>query len=155
MGDINLSVPQSHFMLANSLFGLGMGLFMVPLTTYALATIQKNAVTEASGLFSYGRMLGTSIGIALLSTLVVRVSQVNWNQMGAHIHQGSQNLQQWLTQQHLSLHSPQALFELQQTLKSQANLLAFIDAYRLIAVCLLLLIPLVLCLKNVVLTKEG
>lgn len=149
-----LNATQANFMIGNALFGAGLGLFMAPLTAYSLATLPPEDITEAAGLFAYGRMLGTSIGVSLLSTLVSRMTQTNWLQLGEHINPFNNNLRIWLARQHLSIHNPQAIGELKSSLASQASMIAFVDAYRLIAILLVCFVPLILWLKNVEL-KEG
>jgi MFS transporter, DHA2 family, multidrug resistance protein len=146
---LNLAASQENFMIANMIIGAGMGAFMVPLSTYALATIDRKYITEGSGLFAYGRMLGTSIGISLFSTLVTRMTQTNWNQMGLHINPLNNNLRLWLIHSHMTLKDPQTAAMLQQTLLAQANMMAFLDAYRLMSYVLLALVPLVLLMKTV------
>lgn len=149
LASMNLSSTQHNFFIANAILGFGMGLFMVPLSTYALATVPTQDVTEGSGLFSYGRMLGTSIGISLLSTLVTRETQINWDQMGSHVTVFNPNLQTWLIQTHMHLQNPQTSVVLSQQLSAQAGMAAFLDAYLVIALAQLLLIPLVLLMKSV------
>lgn len=151
---LSLHAAQPNFILGNALFGLGLGLFMVPLTTYSLATLPASHITEAAGLFSYGRMLGTSIGVSLLSTLVARETQINWMQLGIHIDTFSNHLRLWLQQHHLSLRNTKTLSILQRNLSLHANMMAFIDAYRCIGILLIAFIPLVLLIKTVEL-KSG
>lgn len=146
---LSLNATQNNFRIGNGLFGLGLGLFMVPLTTYSLATLAPKNITEGAGLFTYGRMLGTSIGVSLLSTLISRETQINWQNIGAHISIFNHNLYTWLQAQQLTLQNHLALIKLQSNLSSQASMLAFIDGYQLIGMILLTLIPLTLCLKDV------
>lgn len=149
MSTLSLAAAKPDFMIANAFFGAGLGLFMAPLTAYSLATLPPADITEAAGLFAYGRMLGTSIGVSLLSTLVSRMTQTNWLQLGENINPFNNNLRLWLARQHLTIHNPQALGELKSTIASQASMMAFIDAYRLISILLICFIPLILLLKNV------
>jgi len=99
-------------------------------------------------------MLGTSVGVSLLSTVVARETQINWNQLGAHINPFSTHFRSWLQQQHLGMRNPKAIIELKINLLAQSNMVAFIDAYYLIAVILILFIPLVLFMRHVDL-KSG
>ncbi|MCX7120611.1 MAG: DHA2 family efflux MFS transporter permease subunit [Gammaproteobacteria bacterium] len=154
LSTLSLTASQDNFMIANAFFGFGLGLFMVPLTTYSLATMAEKNITEAAGLFTYGRMLGTSVGVSLLSTLVARETQINWLHLTGHINVFNNNLRVWLNHQNLTLHSPQALMQLQMQLTAQSSMIAFIDAYRLICISLICFIPLVLLLRNVALTKN-
>lgn len=151
---LSLSASEHNFIIGNAIFGFGLGFFMVPLTTYSLATLPSKHITEAAGLFAYGRMLGTSIGVSLLSTLVARETQINWLRLGANVNAFNNNLRIWLYQHHLTIQSPQAIGKLQTTLAAHASMIAFIDAFFLIGILLLVFMPLILMIKSVEL-KEG
>jgi len=144
-----------RFMCSNMITGMGLVLFMVPLSTYALATLEAQYLTEGSGLFSYGRMLGASIGISLFSTLVSRSTQTYWNQLGLHINQLNPNLRVWLQHSHRTLNDPHTIAILQKHLFYQSNMLAFLNAYHLISYGFLVLIPLVLAMKTVRLSHSA
>ena len=151
---LSLGASENNFIIGNAIFGFGLGFFMVPLTTYSLATLPSKHITEAAGLFAYGRMLGTSIGVSLLSTLVARETQINWLQLGEHVTMVNKNLRMWLYQQHLTMQNPQAISQLQTTVAAHASMIAFVDAYFLVGILLLTFIPVVLMIKTVEL-KEG
>lgn len=146
---LDLNASQNNFFIANAILGLGLGLFMVPISIYSLATIKKQDVTEASGLFSYSRMLGTSIGISLLSTLVSRETQIIWHRLGGHISKLNPKFHWWLSQSHMSLQQKTTIPILGQQLSQQASMVAFIDAYYAIAIGFVILIPLILMMKRV------
>jgi DHA2 family multidrug resistance protein len=149
MAHLDLQASQANFLLANTLLGAGMGLFMVPITTYSLITLSPNRITEGAGLFAYGRMLGSSIGISLLSTLVSRETQINWNRFGGHINRFNNNLHHWLSAQHLTLTNPRTYGMLANTVHRSASMVAFVDAYILIAGILMLTVPLIFFLETV------
>jgi len=148
MAHFSLSVDASHIVVANAMMGLGMGLFMVPLSTYALSTVDNRDITEASGLFSYGRMLGCSIGISLYGTLITRTAQVNWDQYRQSLNPFNPSVQSWAQRHHFSLHDPHAIAQLQATLATQAHFIAFCDAFWMISWMALLLMPLVLLMTS-------
>ena len=147
--NLALTATRSNFMWGDAFFGFGLGLFMVPLTTCSLSTLPEKNITEAAGLFTYGRMLGTSIGVSLLSTLVSRETQANWMQLSQHITIFNPNLYAWLHHQHSTLNNPHTIAVLQKTLLSQSSMIAFIDAYHCIGILLLCFIPCVLLLRNI------
>lgn len=149
MSRMNLHSAQWNFVLGNSIIGAGMGLFMVPITTYSLITLDKKHTTEGAGLFAYGRMLGSSIGISLLITLVTRETQINWNRFGGHINRFNNNLHHWLQAQHLNLANPKSYGILANTLQRSSSMVAFMDAYIVVATVLALLVLLVFFLKSV------
>ena len=149
LAGMNLQAAQWNFVFANSLIGAGMGLFMVPITTYSLITLPSQQVTEGAGLFAYGRMLGSSIGISLLSTLVTRETQINWNRFGGSINRYNNNLHHWLNANQTHLTDPRSYKLLANTLYNSASMVAFIDAYFLCAIIMFILVPLIWFLKKV------
>jgi len=155
MSGLNLQSAQINFVIANMIIGTGMGLFIVPLSTYALATLNSQYITEGSGIFSYGRMLGASIGISVFSTLVSRLTQTNWNTLGIYISNFNSNFRLWLQQTHMSLKDPTTIAILEKKLLAQANMIAFIDAYYVMAIGFLIVIPLVLSMKTVKLSSDA
>lgn len=144
-----------YFITSNLYLGFGMGCFMVPLSTYALATINKESIVEASGLFSYARMLGTSIGISLISTVVSRSVQQNWHQLSGFVNPFNPHYHQWLSAQHTTQLNGDALARMDHLITLHANLLGFIRGFSVITLCLLLLIPLIWRLESVKLTSDA
>ncbi len=67
------------------LAGIGSGLFFVPLTAVAFASIPNAKYDEASGVYALMRGIGGSAGIAVVSWLLVRQAQVHFNELTAHI----------------------------------------------------------------------
>lgn len=154
LSSITLEASNEQFYHANLLMGIGLGTIMVPLSTFALITLKKEQITEASGLYNYGRMLGTSVGISLLSTLVSRSTQRHWHALSGAINTFNPNLKYWLMQQGGSLQDPQTLAILNQTLSAQAGLQGFISAFQIASFALLCIIPLTFLIKNVKLTDD-
>ena len=95
-----------------------------------------------------------TMGCASFSAINSIETQINWMHLNEHINVFNNNLRVWLDRQNYTLHNPHALIQLQMQLSSQANMIAFIDAYRLICILLICFIPLVLLLKNVKLTEN-
>ena len=65
--------------------GIGTGLFFVPLTAVAFASIPKSQLDEASGVYALMRGIGGSAGIAVVSWLFVRQAQIHFAELTAHI----------------------------------------------------------------------
>lgn len=153
--DINLNLPIQEFLTNNTFLGFGMGFLMVPLSTYSLATLPKKDITEGAGLYSYSRMLGTSIGISLLNTLVSRTIQINWHSLSNHITIYNPNLHQWINSRQLSLLSSLEIKRLGLIVQQQASLIGFLDGFRAIAIVFILLIPLLFTLKTIKLRSDD
>jgi DHA2 family multidrug resistance protein len=146
----NVSLQASFSVMAweGAVQGFGMGFFFVPITVIAFNTLKESRVAEAAGLFSFGRNLGCSIGISILSTIISRETQTNWNVLGQYIQATNYNLQRWLQLHHLTLDQPVAVQRLAQTLSNQATSVAFVDAYWILGVAFTLLMPMIFFLKK-------
>ncbi len=148
MCSINLETSFSYLAWQGVVQGFGMGFFFVPISTLALSDLRPTQIAEASGLFSFGRSLGCSIGISILTTVITQESQINWNRLAGHLNAASFELKHWLAVQNLPLSSPTALIKLSGLVADQSSMIAFLDAFWLVAISFSLLIPCVFLLKK-------
>jgi len=65
--------------------GLGLGLVFVPISTIAYSTLDPSQRTEAAGLFSLVRNIGSSVGISMVVALLARATQINHAEIAARI----------------------------------------------------------------------
>jgi DHA2 family multidrug resistance protein len=136
--------------------GLAMGLFFVPLSTAAFATIPKEEIGNASGIFNLLRNLGGSVGVAFSTTLLARRTQVHQSFLVEHITPYNPAFQtyytqveQWLRTQHPQLKSgPAALAATYNELLRQATMMAFNDTFWFLALALACLIPVTLVFRG-------
>jgi DHA2 family multidrug resistance protein len=133
--------------------GIGMGCIFVPLQTLALNTISVSQMPNATAAFNVVRNVGGSMGVAIATTLLTRRAQVHQTTLVAHVDvwgpETTARLDKWT--QHFWTHGAdtftagrQALSMLYRDATGQAQVLAFIDDFRLLAVLyasLILLIP--------------
>jgi DHA2 family multidrug resistance protein len=137
----SLDSSKSFIVWTSMVQGFGMGMFFVPLSTLAFATLQTQDAAEASGLFSFGRSLGNSIGISIYSTILSRETQINWQHLVAHINPFNPSLHAWLAKlPHLP--KPVVWQILAANVHKQASMIAFIDCYKAGAFAVLALIVL-------------
>src|SRR6185437_4403830 len=57
--------------------GAGLGFIFVPLSTVTFSTLPVADRTQATGLYSLSRNIGSSIGISIVSALLVNSTQIN------------------------------------------------------------------------------
>src|SRR3990170_928303 len=86
--------------------GIGSGLFFVPLTAVAFASIAKPQYDEAAGVYALMRGIGGSAGIAVVSWLFVRQTQIHWSELGGHITPNNPNILPYLAEHGLGPYSP-------------------------------------------------
>jgi DHA2 family multidrug resistance protein len=65
--------------------GMGLGLVFVPISTIAYSTLHASQRTEAAGLFSLVRNIGSSVGISMVVALLARAGQTNHAEIAARI----------------------------------------------------------------------
>ena len=131
--------------------GFAGGFIFVPLTTMTMSRLRKQEIGNAAGIYNLMRNIGGSIGIASVTTFLVRGSQTHQNYLAANLTASSpgrvavlQGLQgKFCLDGAERLHRPSGgpgndLRSIQQ----QAALLAYADNFRLLAYLSLLCIPL-------------
>ncbi|HEX7961745.1 MAG TPA: DHA2 family efflux MFS transporter permease subunit [Terriglobales bacterium] len=82
---LNLNVGSWNFFWALILQGSAMGLIFIPLTTLTNDPIPKEKMGNATSLFNLMRNIGASIGIASVTTILTRHSQVHINNLVQHV----------------------------------------------------------------------
>lgn len=125
----SLTSSTSIIIWTSILQGFGMGMFFVPLSTIAFNTLPRHYAPEASGLFSFGRSLGQSIGISIYSTILSRETQINWNRLAGHINEFNPQFQAWQAKMQQLMPEPLTWQVLAGQISKQANMIAFINCY--------------------------
>jgi DHA2 family multidrug resistance protein len=130
--------------------GLGLGLLFVPLSTLAFATLRPELRTEASSLFSLVRNLGSSVGISIMVTVLAQNTQVNHAELAAHVSPFNPALDALVLPGGLSVAggSPEVFAYLNGLVTTQAQMIAYLDDFKLMAFVTLACIPMLLLLRR-------
>jgi DHA2 family multidrug resistance protein len=144
----SLYIESSQVVWTGLLQGLGVGMIFVPLSTLAFADIPPTEMDQATGTFNLFRTVGASIGISIVSTILARMEQTNWNRLGGHISPYNPTLTNWLNHQGLSINDPLTPQLLATELQRQANMVAFLDVFWFITLSFLAMAPLLFLLKS-------
>lgn len=124
--------------------GLSVGLVAIPLNITAFATLPSERRTEATSVYSLMRNLGSSIGISITGSLLQSNTQVNHAILAEgvgpfnHLLQSRHVLQFWDPS---SLHGAAML---NGEITRQAQIIAYIDDFKLMLVLAIVTAPLVL-----------
>ncbi len=148
MTDFNLYMDKWTVLRPMLLQGLGMGFIFVPVSMVAFLTLDPKLATEASGMFNLLRTIGSSIGISIVTTVMTRMSQVNWNTLAGYMHPYNNNMMNYLSP--LGIHTPnsQAAALLGMQVGTQASMMAMIDAFYLVACSFVVVAPMLLLLRK-------
>lgn len=142
-----LDVSAWQIILPSLFQGAGLGFMMVPLTTIALSTMTPQFIPDASGVYSLLRTIGSSVGIALISTIYSRDMQMNWQTLGNSIQPFNHNLQNYLLNLPHAANGGLGVSHIISELSHQAAMVAMVSAYWWISASFVLMIPLVFLLK--------
>lgn len=157
LGDLNLQISSMNIAIPNFLFGVGLGLAMIPIITLSVATLKNEQMTNASGLQNLLKNIGGAFGTSIVATLLSRGAQKHQFMLIEHLNDYATPYAERLQAMSASFQSmvdPHTANYMGQTmiyklLMQQANLAAFIDAFRIFAVASAVIIPLILLLKNI------
>ncbi len=157
MQRLSLEASYADFVWPRIVLGVGLAMIFVPLTTVTLATIPRQEMGNATGMFNLLRNLGGSVGIAVAATLLGRLSQAYQTSLVPHINPYStiwQTRYQGLKQALIAKGSTAAQAD-QATLamfygmvRRQAGVLAFNHVFWIVGIAFLSIIPLLLLLKR-------
>jgi len=148
MDRLSLSVDSWGLVWPGMIAGAGMGLFFVPLNAVAFASISSTKLDEASGVMALMRNIGGSIGIAIVSWLLVRQGQVNWENLISRISALNPAVPPYLSSHRLDFHSPNTMAAVVNEIARQAQMIAFNDLFWFIGWITFALLPLLLLMKR-------
>ena len=80
-----LDQPSTPVITSGVVQGLGLGLIFVPLQSLAFETLEPRLRTTAASLLNLARNVGGSVGISVVSSQLIRMTQVAHADMAGHI----------------------------------------------------------------------
>jgi MFS transporter, DHA2 family, multidrug resistance protein len=149
MSGLTLQANFEVFALYRSIFGVGLALMWIPITTLAFSTLNKTLITQGTGISNLARSIGGSIGISVASTLSIRRAQIHQNILIGHTnilnHQFTNSIN--ALQQSLQTTYKETCQIVYNTVLAQAQLLAYLDVFKFLLLLSIATIPFVLFIK--------
>ena len=154
LSQVNLSINAWTVFWPQILAGSSMGFLFVPVNILGTAPLRRDQIGSATGALSLMRNVGGSVGIAWVSTLLARRSQVHQTMLGQNLTpdnllllQNLRGIRGFLSMECASFGNgaPQALAAVYRILQQQAALMAFTDVFQdlvLVALGAILLVAL-------------
>jgi DHA2 family multidrug resistance protein len=141
-------VPQHVIVRTGLIQGFGLGFIFVPLSTIAFSTLQPAYRTEAAGLYSLMRNLGSSVGVSVVATLLSKSTQINHSYLSENITPYATGVAQHFVPQEFGS-EPAAVFGLiNRAITKQAATIGYINDFSFMMWIAILAMPLVLLLRN-------
>jgi MFS transporter, DHA2 family, multidrug resistance protein len=155
LSHINLNAGYWDFFWPQVWQGVALGLLFVPLTTVAMADLDREEIGNASSLFNLVRNVGSSVGIAAVATMLTRMRVAHTAALSEHVSVYEPATRAVLSRLQLlfAARGPgeserAALAALNGMVARQASLLAFIDMFRWLGIIFIVLLPLVLFMRR-------
>lgn len=140
--------PSRPVIMSGIVQGLGLGLIFVPLQTLAFETLASRFRTTGAALLNLSRNIGGSIGISVVSTELVRITQVSHADLAAHITQ--RNIPSLDPQlfENLGRFGNVALAYVNAEITRQALFIAYLDDFKLMMIITFAILPLLFFMKR-------
>lgn len=148
LGDLQLGASFWQVAMPGAVSGLGMGLVFVPLSTLAFDAIESSQQDEASGLYGVTRQLGSSIGVAIVGSVLVRHVATNVQILDENITVFSGPARAYLAPLGLTQTDPQGAAILSGEVSAQAALMSYTEVFDLLGMLAIALIPFLLLTKK-------
>ncbi len=158
---LNLGLDFKHTVLLRVYQSFGMAFLFVPINTLALSDIPKEKNNSASGIMNLARNMGGDVGIAFVTTMLVRRSQVHQAALTQHTTLFDAPFRETVRGITLSLQRTgknaadapaQAYRVIYRTVVSQAQALAYTDLLLYLGCATAVMVPLAFLMKR---SKPG
>jgi DHA2 family multidrug resistance protein len=107
-----------------------------------LATLSAEQRTEGAGLYNLSRNIGSSVGISVVNALLTTNTQVNHAEITAHVTAVNRAFEVPSIAQFLDPVSDAGRAALDAMVTRQAQIIAYIDDYKLLMIATLAVVPL-------------
>jgi DHA2 family multidrug resistance protein len=141
-------VPQMTIVAVGIIQGIGLGFIFVPLSVVTLSTLAPERRAEGAGLYSLSRNIGSSIGISVVNSLLTRNTQVNHAEITPSITSVNRGFEDLAIARFWDPVSAAGRAALDAMVTQQAQIIAYMDDYKLLMIATLAAIPLLIIFKK-------
>src|SRR6266550_5265643 len=141
--------PSRPVIVSGVVQGLGLGLIFVPLQTLAFETLSARLRTTGAALLNLARNIGGSVGISIVSTQLVRMTQVAHADLAQAITQQTiPTAEPSMLQTIFPVAGPGALAYINLEVTRQALFIAYLDDFKLMMLVTFAVLPLLLFMRR-------
>ncbi|WP_460873183.1 DHA2 family efflux MFS transporter permease subunit [Paralcaligenes ginsengisoli] len=128
--------------------GMGIGFTSVPLTTMTFSTLDKRLRPEGTAIYSLSRNIGSSIGISVMQTMLVRNTVIMHSSLAAYVTAGTLMSRPDPLSGLFDMSTSVGRAGLDAVLQNQASFIAYLDDFRLMFWVTLASIPFLLLMRT-------
>jgi DHA2 family multidrug resistance protein len=148
MAGFTADVSEAAIIRTGVVQGLGLGFIFVPLSTLTFATLARDLRTEATGMFSLLRNVGSSIGVSVVTALLAQYTQINHAALVEHVTPYNPMMRAPILPPAWDPATPAGLAALDAAITRQAATIAYLNDFRLMMYVVLLALPLLFLLRR-------
>src|SRR5262249_33933779 len=148
MAGFTTDVSEAAIIRTGIVQGLGLGFIFVPLSALTFATLAPDLRTEATGMFSLLRNVGSSIGVSVVTALLAQYTQINHPPLVEPVTPYNPRMQAPMLPPAWDPANPTGLAALNAIVTDQAATIAYLNDFRLMMYVVLLALPLLLLLRR-------
>jgi DHA2 family multidrug resistance protein len=141
-------VSQAVIMSIGVVQGAGLGFLFVPLSAATLSTLPQKERTEGAGLYNLSRNIGSSVGISVVNSLLTQNTQANHAAIVPHVTAVNRAFENPAIAQAWNPLTAAGRAALDAVITRQAQIIAYIDDYKLLMIATLAVIPLLMVFKK-------
>jgi MFS transporter, DHA2 family, multidrug resistance protein len=137
--------------------GVALALLFIPIMTLAMSSIPKEKMGNATSIFNLMRNIGGSFGIAIMTTFLARRNQFHQTSLAAHVTVGDLKTREIFAGLRAHFHlqgsdsvtaSRKAAAALYGMVQQHAAMLSFVEAFWIMSLMFLAMLPFVLLLRR-------
>jgi DHA2 family multidrug resistance protein len=128
--------------------GIGLGFLFLPLSVVTLATLPPELRAEGAGFSTLLRNIGSSVGISVVNAMLTRNTQVNHAAIGQHVTAVNRGFEDPMIGRFWNPATAAGRAALDAVVTRQAQIIAYIDDYKLLLFATLAVIPLLVVFKT-------
>jgi DHA2 family multidrug resistance protein len=147
MTGFSLQMGSGPILFAGFAQGFGLGCTFVPLNLLALSGLPHHILTQGTALRALMRMLGGSIGIAILESQLTQNTQIVHSRLMEWLRPDNPLAQPPLLPKPFSLTDPSGIAALNHEVTRQAAMIGYIDDFALMLLVILASLPLLLLVR--------
>lgn len=147
MVNFTLDLVPSAVVWSGVVQGIGLGLVFVPLSAATFATLSPEMRSDGTAIYSLMRNIGSSIGIALVQTFLVRNAQIAHTALAEKINIANQALHDGAIASVYNLATQSGAAALNVELDRQASMISYIDDFWLMLLLTAAVMPLILLIS--------
>lgn len=144
MSGYTFEMSESVVIWTGFVQGLGLGLISVPLTTATFSTLDPMLRGDGTSIYSLSRNIGSSIGISFVQAQLTRNTQIAHSSLVEHVNPFNPLLQGgsgWDTS------TASGIAALNAEVTRQASMIGYVDAFRLLMLLALSVLPFLLLMR--------